>query len=146
MSTTDGPSVPGRTGNRAFLPVAVSTSSSFLSDMCERPCKLRGAFNTMEWHEPYTVAQRNQGNGGAARLLDDLEELPRGRLLVGIHRVDQLESFLLELVLGHVRRVLRQVGLVVGLHDLDAIWLGQRKLRRLQTSQGGCHRHHQAVD
>jgi hypothetical protein len=33
--------------------------------MCEGPCKLRGAFKTVDLREPYTVTHRNQGNGGA---------------------------------------------------------------------------------
>jgi hypothetical protein len=35
-ATTDGPTVPERTDRVAFLPVAASRSSSFLSDMYER--------------------------------------------------------------------------------------------------------------
>src|SRR5690242_2768416 len=65
MSTTDGPRVPGRTGRGTFLPVAGSTISSFLSDISELPCNLRGTWVKGELREVYTPAQRNQGNGGA---------------------------------------------------------------------------------
>jgi len=33
--------------------------------MCEGPCNLRGAFETVDLRETYMVPQRNQGNGGA---------------------------------------------------------------------------------
>src|SRR5262245_34467819 len=41
MSTTEGPRVPGRTGSKAFLPVAESSSSSFVSDMVGVACEAR---------------------------------------------------------------------------------------------------------
>src|ERR1044071_3458640 len=65
MSTTEGPSVPGRTLSDTFLPVAGSTRSSFLSDISELPCNLRGTWVKGELREPYTPTHRNQGNGGA---------------------------------------------------------------------------------
>ena len=64
MSTTDGPRVPDRTGKTAFFPVAVSMSSSFVSDMPEEPCKKRGVRFTMDLRQPY-MARSDQGNGRA---------------------------------------------------------------------------------
>jgi len=45
--------------------VAGSVISSFLSDMCGTPCKLRGSLQTMDLQEPYMVPHGNQGNCGA---------------------------------------------------------------------------------
>src|SRR6187551_3282422 len=121
MSTTEGPSVPGRTGSKVFLPVAASSSSSFFSDMLR--VAPQGARNRA------TVKPCE-----ATTLFDDLEERARRRLLVRIHRVDELEGFFLVPVLGHVGGVIGKGGLFGGLHDLDAIGLGERELGGFQTA------------
>src|SRR4051812_39022586 len=112
-----------------------------------RSCK-RAARRGAEPSEGYMPALRNQGNARCARrrqLFDDFEKLALLRFLVGIHRIDELESFLLELVLGHVRGVVLESLLAVALLDLDAIGLGEREFRRPQSAQRGGGRHDESV-
>src|SRR5690349_2567972 len=118
MSTTEGPRVPGRTGSKAFLPLAASSSSSFFSDIVESGPARRKVRATVKPCE-------------ATTLFDDLEERARCRLLVRIHRVEKLERLFLVPVLGHIRGVIRQARLVGCLHHLDAIRLGEREFRGL---------------